>query len=314
MGTWGKGSFQNDSALDWMGEMIDRDDLALVPETLALRGGETQGEDVLAAAEVVAALNGRPLKGIPEELADWLVDKAAFGKAATREAIQAVEWVWGYSDLRALWEEAGARDTWGAEVSELRYRLSKRPKRRKLKPRDMAKAAAREAELMRIREEMFPVTAAATPGDLVGVPLSDGRMGLVLVITYDVTTEAEGLAGGVGLVLRKTLAADEAPGDMQVAEEDVIACLHMGWWDLGRGTWRVLRSGLPTAIGTEPQRRAIELDLEYSNPKGGQVGCVTVEELLEAYHELRPWSYYPGGPNAYANMLLPPPEAGGGDT
>lgn len=314
MGAWGKGSFDNDSALDWMGELVEGDDLALVMETLALRGDATQGADVLAAAEVVAALNGRPLDRLPEELGEWLVDKAALGRAVTRKAIEAVEWVWGFSELRELWEDAGKLDAWGAELAKLRHRLSKRAKRRKLRPRDMAKVAAREAELKKIHEEMFPVKATARPGDLIGIPLSDGRMGLALVITYDKPSDDDGLAGGVGLVLRNTLLPGDAPPDEEVVEDDVIACLSMGWWDLGKGTWKVLRSGLPTAIAAGPQRRALELDLEFANPNGGQVGCVVVQELLEAYHGLRPRSHYAGGPDAYAAMLLPPPEAGGDET
>ena len=64
-GAWGEGSFENDDALDWVGQCIKAGTTAPVSAALAavLDGRYVQapdGSEAVAAAEVVAAAMGKP--------------------------------------------------------------------------------------------------------------------------------------------------------------------------------------------------------------------------------------------------------------
>ncbi len=144
MGAWGAGSFDNDSASEWAADLADGGDLAMVRDTLATAARcpadeyleSDEGAEALAAAEVVAAALGRPVRQIamgtsgPHALA-WGRGHAGAGKPDLVElALEAIERVEAAeSELQELWsaEEgpgagASARD-WFAEVEDLRNRL-----------------------------------------------------------------------------------------------------------------------------------------------------------------------------------------------
>ena len=73
MAAWGSGSFENDDAADWLAELG-----TIVPDDLTKIFGQAADDPayfeapaasvVVAAAEVVAALNGAPSKGTPAEI------------------------------------------------------------------------------------------------------------------------------------------------------------------------------------------------------------------------------------------------------
>src|SRR5262245_36719927 len=82
MGAWETGSFDNDDALDWLVELSESSDLALIAQ--ALHPEEFEGyleaaecAKILCAGEVLAALHGKPAKDLPDELVEW---KAANAK------------------------------------------------------------------------------------------------------------------------------------------------------------------------------------------------------------------------------------------
>ena len=65
MGVWGTGTFENDTACDWAGDLESATDVSPVVETLArvIEGGDDYldadaGCEALAACEVVARLKG----------------------------------------------------------------------------------------------------------------------------------------------------------------------------------------------------------------------------------------------------------------
>ena len=65
MGAWGTGVFDNDTACDWVGELVESSDLSRIETTLdnVLQAGSgyleaPEAEEALAAAEVVARLQG----------------------------------------------------------------------------------------------------------------------------------------------------------------------------------------------------------------------------------------------------------------
>ncbi|XXY16026.1 DUF4259 domain-containing protein [Sorangium sp. So ce216] len=132
MGAWGYGSFENDSALDWLHEVVEAEP-ALVGA--ALDGVATADDQVylevdecsaaLAAAELVAAALGRGDDRLNDDAAAWLRDHRdeirGVGAARARRAVERV--VQG-SELRELWDENGADTEWHAGVRELLKRLS----------------------------------------------------------------------------------------------------------------------------------------------------------------------------------------------
>ena len=78
MGAWGVGNFENDSALDWVWDLKRSNRLRLLKSTISnvLKSEEYIDADLgctgLAAAEVVAALIGKPLDGLPQDVKDWV--------------------------------------------------------------------------------------------------------------------------------------------------------------------------------------------------------------------------------------------------
>lgn len=93
MGAWGYGSFENDDALDWVGDLTDGRSLKPVEAALdAALGAEAdfgisgEAECGLAAAEVVAALGGAPSGDLPEEIAEWIAARPWERRGAALEA------------------------------------------------------------------------------------------------------------------------------------------------------------------------------------------------------------------------------------
>jgi len=130
MGVWGAGSFENDDALDWIWELETSADFALLDTSLDAvlnaSPGEMGASDwavALAAAEIVAALGGRPEGGLPEEAESWVAGKSTPPASLTVKARAAVAAASADSELRDLWEEARDLETWRASVAELEGRL-----------------------------------------------------------------------------------------------------------------------------------------------------------------------------------------------
>lgn len=142
MGAWGVKTFENDGALDWLGDFRDAPSEEQFRKTFApqpapkgflsrLLGGsakassppELDGEDVLAAAEIVATLRGHPMADTIEDLADLPDVKVSDEIVAL--AIQAVDSVMASSNLKDSWEETDDFEAWVATVQDIRARLSR---------------------------------------------------------------------------------------------------------------------------------------------------------------------------------------------
>ena len=131
MGAWGPGSFENDDALDWLGEMIASDDgagaLYWAFEAVTDAPGYVQAPEAsaaLAAAEIVAALHGRPAADLPEEAAAWVrANAGSVSLEALSMARTVVRFVRRFSELRDLWDEADPAP-WYARVNDLLDRLA----------------------------------------------------------------------------------------------------------------------------------------------------------------------------------------------
>ena len=131
MGAWGLESFENDDAMDWVAE--------LQREGLLATGGALQAvveladdyleapvcSEGLAAAEVIAALHGRPASSLPDEVLEWVRRYPGDpGPELTRDARIAVDAILRKSELRELWEESDEFAGWQRSVADLQSRLA----------------------------------------------------------------------------------------------------------------------------------------------------------------------------------------------
>jgi len=133
MGAWGAGNFENDSALDWVWDLKKSKKLRLLKITISnvLKSKEYIDTDLgctgLAAAEVIAALNGKPLDVLPQNVIDWVQkqrkkpDDQLIGQA--RLAVERIQ-TEDISELKLLWEEGDEPpNDWYAVIDDLLKRL-----------------------------------------------------------------------------------------------------------------------------------------------------------------------------------------------
>jgi hypothetical protein len=133
MGAWDTTSFANDSASDWLAELVESGSIDMVDEAIdAVLGGEDEleasvAEEGIAAAEVTAWLYGRPSKGADdaEGLDNWIDDQELDDDdGRLRRARKVVDRVFNRpSELRETWEEAGEIEDWRKSLTELKDRL-----------------------------------------------------------------------------------------------------------------------------------------------------------------------------------------------
>jgi hypothetical protein len=129
MGAWGSGSFENDNALDFVGDVVDGEwqavmELALVPvESGAPIPDE---ESVIAAAEIVAAARGHAAPELPDDLAAWLARaQPRFSDELAQRCQLLVRSIAAKSELRDLWEEADGFGEWLTGLEDLEARLGR---------------------------------------------------------------------------------------------------------------------------------------------------------------------------------------------
>jgi hypothetical protein len=131
MGAWGVGSWDNDDAGDWVYELEESKDLSLVIQTLrAITNPEEDYlescicSEALAAAEVVAAANGRPGTDLPEEVQVWLKRaKPSINSDILNLAQHVIEIIGTRSELLELWQESDSYPEWRQAMAGLKNRL-----------------------------------------------------------------------------------------------------------------------------------------------------------------------------------------------
>ncbi len=133
MGAWGAGNFENDTALDWIYDLKESRKLRLVEKTISKVVDSRKFIDLniccegLAAAEIIAALIGKPLEKLPIGVPEWIQsqkkkpDEKLVEK--TRKAVNIIRHD-DTSELKLLWEEGGDTPTdWYAAIDDLLTRL-----------------------------------------------------------------------------------------------------------------------------------------------------------------------------------------------
>ena len=135
MDAWDAGAFGNDTACDWLAELVETSDLSMIKEAfdaVLAAGGETlemqAGEEGIAAADVVAWINGRGGESDEsgERIEEWINEhELEVADALVKKARRVVDRVFNVpSELREAWEESDDFDSWRRAVEGLRERLS----------------------------------------------------------------------------------------------------------------------------------------------------------------------------------------------
>lgn len=135
MGTWGVGSFGNDTACDWSYGLQKVQDLSYVDFTLqrVLEFGSgaavpiDDAQSAIAAAEIIARLKGRWGEEDPySEIADKWVRSHPIAPppALIAKAVAALERILAPpSELLEEWDEAGEAGAWSESIVELKHRV-----------------------------------------------------------------------------------------------------------------------------------------------------------------------------------------------
>ena len=133
MNTWGTGSFENESATEFIKEVLEDGPVALEeafevtldPDTTELEAEE--GARALAAAEIVLAqLSGESETVTDPDLRAWLDDLGDGDLSELRElALESLDRVLAPgSELPELWQDSPDSAEWRASVNQLRTGLA----------------------------------------------------------------------------------------------------------------------------------------------------------------------------------------------
>ena len=131
MDTNGYSNFDNDAALDWLLDFCEEPSIIKIDSALVLVLDEQNNcesidcEEAITAAEVVAALFGKPFAAFPEEelavVKSCGITLSPSYKVRTSEVLKKIM---QQSELKEIWEETNDAQEWHAAMSELLRRLS----------------------------------------------------------------------------------------------------------------------------------------------------------------------------------------------
>jgi hypothetical protein len=132
MAGWGTGSFENEDAQAWLPQLTSLSVEGLQP--LLSRAADNadyleapEASVAVAAAEAIAALQGKPSPVAPKEIADWALQAKSDDASMTDWtglAVRAVQRVRTNSELKDLWLEADGLNEWSAGLRDLEKRLA----------------------------------------------------------------------------------------------------------------------------------------------------------------------------------------------
>ena len=185
MGAWGPGNFENDSALDWLGQ----DDLDVAHVTRALRadGDSDECEHALAAAELVAAWNGHAVAELPRAAEAFLERRRGGPKPELiARACECVAAIAADSELLALWKDDGNPAPWKAAQQDLLERLGRTPA-----PRPTPSAHPRPAAVLHIEKPLDRGVSMGTTRDFrsEGLPVLEPAAIVGVDLGMDFTAE-----------------------------------------------------------------------------------------------------------------------------
>jgi len=136
MGIWSVEGFGNDEALDWLQALDPGDGAAPVLRSLRYAAESDtphldarRAQVALAAAELIAALHGRPHASLPEAARRWLLaQRPSEPDGPDVEALvlatRALDFVVTSSELAEIWSQRADQHDWQAALDDLRMRLA----------------------------------------------------------------------------------------------------------------------------------------------------------------------------------------------
>jgi hypothetical protein len=130
MGAWGTGSFENDTAMDWLADLADPQSVRKALAAVADASSESYVDAdaccrALGAAEIVAACGGKPGEKVPEKVTSWAASHPrSVDEQLRRLAKAAVDRIETGSELQELFDEGGRDEVWRATLKELVSRLA----------------------------------------------------------------------------------------------------------------------------------------------------------------------------------------------
>lgn len=131
MGAWATDAFGNDDAMDWVVELQEAEGTEAIADAFeAVLEIEddylevTEAAMGVAAAEVVAALLGRPAASLPEQVKAWIAGKPQPKSGLVKKAQRVVKRILKDSELKELWQESTDAATWEQGVRDLLQRLT----------------------------------------------------------------------------------------------------------------------------------------------------------------------------------------------
>jgi hypothetical protein len=133
MGAWGHRAFQNDDAADWGASLKYRDGRQRISAAFAAVLKAEEDDEYLeapvasqgiAAAEVVAALAGKPGGSLPPDISEWVAQNKLPNRSLIEVAKRVVSHVVENSELKDLWAGSDHAKSWHAELQSLLDRLN----------------------------------------------------------------------------------------------------------------------------------------------------------------------------------------------
>lgn len=132
MGTWGYQTFEDDTACDWLDDLVQSNGTAFLEQSLQIDAGDEDDLDsegavnILAAAEIIYALLNGSQRELLEEARQWIaanqsLDVACLKPVCERQLGRVLS---DRSELRQRWQEnKELYPTWKTSVESLRNAL-----------------------------------------------------------------------------------------------------------------------------------------------------------------------------------------------
>jgi len=128
--SWGPGIYDNDDVMDWIYDLAEEGGLADLMEALDIVI-KTNNDDfeiadcriALAAADLVAALNGDNNPNLPDEAEDWVAMMTKTAESIRPKAEEAVSKILDSSPLKDDWISTDDYHLWENAVNDLVKRL-----------------------------------------------------------------------------------------------------------------------------------------------------------------------------------------------
>jgi hypothetical protein len=144
MGAWGAGNFENDDALDLLGELeagSPAEALEAVFDAVCAAGG--QGEEIdateaaraMASAELIVAARGQGSEDLPADAAPAVEGLGQPPPELVEKAVSAVSYVLMRSELVELWAESDDPGEWNKVAAGLVQRLDAPARAKKISPK-----------------------------------------------------------------------------------------------------------------------------------------------------------------------------------